>query len=225
MPQVFASWSGGKDCCLALHRALSNGMDVVYLANTVSEDGRRSCSHGVAAEVIGAQSHALEIPIVQWPTTGDTYEAEFITMLRSFRKEGIVGGVFGDIDFNAHREWIERVCLEAGITPFLPLWLDDQRKLLMEFIDAGFESIVVAARAEFFGDEVLGRTVDADFMEYLDELAKTKQITPCGEAGEYHTLVVDGPIFKKRLGLLNTSRTTRDGIHFLDIASTELIEK
>ena len=225
MPQVFASWSGGKDCCLAMYRALSNGMDISYLANTISEDGKRSCSHGVAAEVIGAQAEALEIPIVQWRTTGDTYEAEFITMLRSFRREGIGGGVFGDIDFNAHREWIERVCLEAGITPFLPLWLDDQREILKEFVDAGFESVVVAARAEFFGEEVLGRTLDAAFIAYLDELVKTKKITPCGEAGEYHTLVVDGPIFKKRLGLTETRRVIRDGIHFLDITGTDLIDK
>jgi uncharacterized protein (TIGR00290 family) len=222
---VFASWSGGKDCCLALHRAIGSGLDIRYLANTVTEDGQRSCSHGISAEVIRQQSEAMGIPIRQRPTTRETYEAVFINMLRAFKQEGIEGGVFGDIDFNAHREWIERVCREAGITPFLPLWLENQHKLLREFIDAGFEAIVVAAKAELFGDEVLGRKIDTDFLKHLDELSKTKKITPCGEAGEYHTLVVDGPIFQKRLEILKTRKVLREGTRFLEILSANLKAK
>ena len=128
--KVFASWSGGKDCCLALYRAKSSGLDVRYLANTVTEDGRRSCSHGISADVIRAQSEAIGIPLVQRCTTRETYEPEFIKMLRTFKQEGIQGGVFGDIDFNAHLEWIERVCGKADITPHLPLWLESQDKLI-----------------------------------------------------------------------------------------------
>lgn len=219
--KVFASWSGGKDCCLALYRAAASGLDIRYLANTVSEDGRRSCSHGISADVIRMQSEAIGIPIVQRRTTGETYEAEFISMLRTFKQEGIEGGVFGDIDFNAHREWIERVCREAGIIPHLPLWLESQYKLMKEFIDSGFESIVVAARADLFGEEVLGQKIDRDFIKQLEELGKTKSITPCGEAGEYHTLVIDGPIFQKRLEILKTRKTLREGIRFLEILSTD----
>ena len=121
--KVFASWSGGKDGCLALYRAVVSGLDARYLANTVSEDGQRSRSHGISADVLRAQSEAIGIPIVQQRTTGETYETEFIKMLRTFKQEGIEGGIFGDIDFNPHREWIERVCQEAGIIPHLPLWL------------------------------------------------------------------------------------------------------
>jgi diphthine-ammonia ligase len=223
MSRVFASWSGGKDCCLALHRAVVNGLDVVYLANTVSEDGQRSRSHGIAAAVIKKQAEALGIPIVQRPTTGDTYEAEFIKMLKGFRQEGIDGGVFGDIDFNAHREWIERVCREAGITPHLPLWLEEQSKLMEEFIDAGFTAVVVAVKADLLGEEVLGRIVDRDFLAYLKGL--DKGITPCGEAGEYHTLVIDGPLFQKRLEITESQKVTRDDRHFLEILSTELKAK
>ena len=222
MPQVFVSWSGGKDSCLACYRAVVSGLDVRYLANTISEDGQRSCSHGVLAKVIRTQAEAIGIPIVQQPTTRETYETEFIKMLRTFKQEGIEGGVFGDIDFNPHREWIERVCREADITPHLPLWQESQNELLREFVSLGFEAIVVAAKAEFFGEEVLGQKVDGDFIKLLEELGKTKVITPSGEAGEYHTLVVDGPLFKKRLEILKTRKVLREGTRFLEILSADL---
>ena len=225
MSQVFVAWSGGKDSCLACYRAMAGGLDVRYLANTVTEDGRRSCSHGLSAEVIRVQAQAIGIPLVQPRTTPATYEAEFIKMIRTFKMEGITGGVFGDIDFEPHREWVERVCREAGMTACLPLWQESQHELLREFINLGFATVVIAARAEFFGAEVLGKRVDGDFIRYLEELARTRSITPCGEAGEYHTLVVNGPVFKKRLELLETRRVSRDGMHFLEILNMELKDK
>lgn len=225
MSQVFISWSGGKDCCLAAYRAMAGGLDVRYLANTVTDDGQRSCSHGISSEVIRAQSRAIGIPLVQQHTTGETYEAEFIKMLRAFREEGIEGGVFGDIDFNPHREWIERVCRKADITPHLPLWHESQEQLLREFVALGFETIVIAARDDLFGEEVLGQKIDGDFIAHLEELGKTKEITPCGEAGEYHTLVIDGPIFQKRLEIVKSSNVLREGVRFLKILSTELKAK
>jgi diphthine-ammonia ligase len=225
MNLVFASWSGGKDCCLALHRAIASGLDVCYLANTITEDGKRSFSHGISAEVIQAQAQAIGIPLVQRPTSRETYEAEFIKMLQTFKQGGIEGGVFGDIDFNEHREWIERVCQKAGIIPLLPLWLENQDKLMAEFIDAGFEAIVVAAKPEFFGEEILGQTIDRAFVKHLRELGKTKKITPCGEAGEYHSLVIDGPIFKKRLEILESQKVARGERLFLEILGTELRDK
>jgi diphthine-ammonia ligase len=225
MKLVFASWSGGKDGCLALYRAAVNGLSVRYLANTLNEDGQRSFSHGTLAEVIQSQSQAIGIPVIQRQTTLETYETEFTNMLKAFKQEGIEGGVFGDIDFNEHREWVERVCQKADIVPLLPLWLESQDKLLREFIDAGFEAIVVAAKADLFGEEVLGRKIDTDFIKDLEELSKTKTITPCGEAGEYHTLVIDGPIFQKRLEILKTRKVLRKGTRFLDILSTDIKDK
>lgn len=223
MPKVFASWSGGKDGCLAVYRAIQSGLDVRYLANMVTQDGQRSCSHGILATVIKKQSEALGIPIVQNPTTHETYEAVFTETIQEFKREGIEGGVFGDIDFNAHREWIERVCKKAGITPYLPLWLNDQSKLMEEFIAAGFKSVVVAVKAELLGKDVLGRVIDKEFLAYLAGL--NKGITPCGESGEYHTLVVDGPIFKKRLEITKSEKVTRGEHHFLEITGIELRTK
>jgi diphthine-ammonia ligase len=223
MEKVFASWSGGKDCCLALHRSVKSGLDVRYLANMITEDGKRSCSHGMSAAVIKKQAEALGIPIAQRPTTSDTYEAVFTETLKGFRKEGITGGVFGDIDFNAHKEWIDRICANAGMTPRLPLWLEDQQKLLEEFIDAGYKTVVVAVKAAILGKEALGMTIDRKFMTYIKGL--NKDITPCGEAGEFHSLVIDGPLFKKRLVLKETEKVTRGEHHFLEIKAVDLKAK
>lgn len=225
MQQVFASWSGGKDSCLACYRAIASGLKVRYLANTVTEDGKRSRSHGLPANVLQVQSQAMGIPLVQRRTTWGNYEAEFKSMLRTFKQEGVNGGVFGDIDFEEHREWVERVCQEVDIVAHLPLWGESQDKILRDFIGLGFEAVIVATKADFFGREWLGQRIDLDFIKHLDELKETKDITLCGEAGEYHTLVIDGPLFKKRMEILKTRKVFRDTHWFLDILDTELRTK
>jgi diphthine-ammonia ligase len=222
MQKVFASWSGGKDSCLAVYRAIHSGMDVRCLANMVTEDGQRSWSHGIRAAVIKKQAEALGIPIVQQPTAGNTYEAAFIDMLNNFQRERIEGGVFGDIDFMPHREWNEKVCRQAGIALHLPLWNEDQKKLCEEFIEAGFKAVVITVKTELFGKETLGRVVDKKFLDFL---AGLKGVTPCGEAGEYHTLVVDGPIFEKRLEIIKSEKITRGEHHFLEILEIGLKDK
>ncbi|MBI2979769.1 MAG: diphthine--ammonia ligase [Chloroflexi bacterium] len=225
MNQVFISWSGGKDCCLAGYLATLDGCQVRYLANTVSEDGQRSRSHGLPSWVLREQSRAIGIPLVQRRTGQDNYEAEFKDMLRGFRHEGIDGGVFGDIDFIEHRQWVERVCQDVDITAHLPLWGRSQDKILRDFISLGFEAVVVATKAELLGEEWLGRKIDLNFIRDLAELSKTREITPCGEAGEYHTLVTDGPLFQKRLEITETRNIRRDEHWFLEIQKCELKAK
>ncbi len=225
MEAVFTSWSGGKDCCLACYRAVARGLKVRYLANMVAEDGKRSYSHGLAPRVLEAQAQAIGIPLIQQRARRNNYEAEFKKMLLSLKEEGVSGGVFGDIDLDEHRQWIERVCGDVAVTPHLPLWGEQQEKLLKEFISLGFTAIVVAAKAELFGREWLGRKVDRDFLDHLEVLKETKEVTPCGEAGEYHTLVVDGPLFRKRLEILRSRRVLREGRWFLSILATALGDK
>ena len=225
MHQVFTSWSGGKDGCFACYRAAEGGLKVRYLLNMISEEGKRSRSHGLSVEVLQVQSQAIGIPLVQRRTTWDNYEANFKSMLCEFKAEGVKGGVFGDIDLEGHREWVERICREADITPHLPLWGLSQEKILRDFIGLGFEAIIVAAKADLFGEEWLGRKVDLDFLSYLSELKKTSDITPCGEAGEYHTFVIDGPLFKQRVEVLETNKVLREGHWFLDILKSQLKAK
>lgn len=223
MNQAFASWSGGKDCCLSLYRAKNSGMNIRYLVNMISTNGQRSCSHGVRAAVVKKQASALGIPIAQRRTTSDNYESVFVATLKDLKKKGIDSGVFGDIDFNEHRAWIERVCKAAAINPRLPLWLEDQSKLMEEFIDAGFKATVIAVKADLLGKEFLGKVVDKKFL--ADIAALHKGITPCGEAGEFHTLVVDGPIFKKRLEITKSEIVSRGEHHFLEILELKLKTK
>jgi len=167
----------------------------------------------------------MGIPLVQRRTTWGNYEAEFKSMLRIFKQEGVNGGVFGDIDFEEHREWVERVCQEVDIVAHLPLWGESQDKILRDFIGLGFEAVIVATKANLLGEEWLGQRIDLDFIKHLDELKETKDITLCGEAGEYHTLVIDGPLFKERMEILKTRKVFRDTHWFLDILDTELRTK
>lgn len=223
MKKAFVSWSGGKDCCQAAYKARQDGYEIQYLLNMVTQDSQRSCSHGLAAGWITLQSAAMDIPLLQKPTTGDNYESVFTGTLVQLKEKGVDTGVFGDIDFNAHREWIERVCGKAGITPILPLWLQNQEHLARDFIEAGFKSVIVAVRADLLGQEWLGRIFDRSFLE--DLAAWNKEITPCGEAGEFHSLVIDGPLFKKRIKICDTETVRRDNHWFLDIKRCELAEK
>ncbi len=212
--KAFVSWSGGKDSCLAFYRSLHNGLDIRFLLNMATEDGLRSRSHGLSEDVLKMQAEAIGLPLIQGKTAWDSYEEEFCKILLSIKSQGITEGVFGDIDVKGHREWVERVCIECGITPHLPLWFEDQSKLLKEFIDSGFKALIVAADAAVMGEEWLGREVD---MQLLSDLQKNNRITPCGEAGEYHTLVTGGPLFKKSLAVVKSEKIFRDKHWFLDI--------
>jgi len=225
MHQVFTSWSGGKDSCLACYQAMEDGLKVHYLLNMITEDGRQSWTHGQSVELLQAQSQATGIPLIQRQTTMSNYETEFKNALLSLKQGGVTGGIFGDIDLEEHRQWIERMCGEVNITPHLPLWGQAQEKVLSSFISSGFEAVVVVAKADLFGEEWLGRKVDPDFLSYLYELRQKHGIQLCGEAGEYHTFVTDGPLFKQRIEILETSTISREGYRFLEISKYALRTK
>jgi len=225
MNQVFTSWSGGKDSCFACYRAIVSGLKVRYLANMITEDAKRSWTHGQSPELLQVQAQAVGIPLVQRRTAMADYEAQFKDMLLTLKQEGVTGGVFGDIDIEEHRQWIDRVCQEVGIIPYLPLWGQSQDKIMRDFIDSGFEAVVVTTKADLLGEEWLGRKVDLDFIKHLDELRETKDFTLCGEAGEYHTFVTNGPLFNQRIEILETKKVLRKGYRFLEILQYDLRPK
>ncbi|MBI2846639.1 MAG: diphthine--ammonia ligase [Chloroflexi bacterium] len=220
--RAFVSWSGGKDSCLALHRALARGWQVPYLLTMVSREFGRSGAHGVEARVMQAQAEAMGIPMVQRLFDRDTYEAEFKAAIAQFKGEGMGTMVTGDLYLDDHRVWMDRVCQETGIQAVRPLWEAGLTALFQEFLDTGFEALVVSADASLMGDGWVGRWLDASFEEDLQALGKVDLM---GELGEYHTLVVDGPLFRKRLEIQETAAVLRDGRWFLDIRRYALADK
>lgn len=210
--KVFASWSGGKESALATYKAISQGYQVSYLVNFVSEDGKRSRSHGINAKVLRLQAEATGIPVVQVKTSWEDYEENFKKVVAELKEKGVKGGVFGDLDLEEHREWIERVCAELEIEPLLPLWKMEPERLLTEFWESGFKAIVVATRLE---DSLLGRSLDKAFLEEIKRFSSH----PCGESGEYHTLVTDGSIFQRPLKVTTGRRHKRDNVWFLEVSA------
>jgi uncharacterized protein (TIGR00290 family) len=217
--KVVASWSGGKESCLACYKAIVDGFDVSYLLNFIDERGERSRSHGLSAELLAAQSKAMGIPILQRKTAWDDYEENFKSAVVQLMESGVKGGVFGDIDLQEHRDWVESVCGELNIEPILPLWKRPREQILGEFIDAGFEAIVVATNANMLGKELLGRKIDYSFINDLHGY----DIDLCGESGEYHTFVIDGPMFKRRIEIIDARKILKNNSWILDILDFSVI--
>lgn len=217
--RVVACWSGGKESCLACYKAILDGFQVTHLLNMISEDEGRSRSHGLNPALIAAQSQAIGIPLVQRVASWGTYEAEFKSTIRRLKQKGVSGVVFGDIYVREHREWAHRISEELGVEPILPLWGRDRKDLLVEFINAGFKAILVRARADVLGEKWLGRELDGSF---LADLLKLGKVDPCGELGEYHTLVIGGPLFKREIRVLEARKMIRAGYWSLDILRWEV---
>lgn len=218
--KVFSSWSGGKESCLACYKALSNGFDVSYLLNFVSEDGTRSRAHGISSDLIALQADAIGIPIIQVKSSWGGYEAKFKEAVGELKKKGVKGGIFGDMDIQEHKEWVDRVCSEVEVASIEPLWGNDPREILKEFVNTGFKAIVIKVKADLFGKEWVGRELNEQFINDLPE-----EIHPCGEHGEYHTFVVDGPLFQRRVGITKSDKKFKEGTWLLDISEYGLSEK
>jgi len=222
MSNVIVSWSGGKESCLACYEALRGGHNVRYLLNTVSAEYRRVRFHGTRDSLIRRQAEAVGIPLVQTPTTADGYEREFKEAVRSVLGDGIEAVVFGDLHLDQNRQWCEKICHELGLQAIEPLWGRSSHENLAAFIQRGFEAVVVCTQADLLGEEWIGRAIDDSF---LGEISRLEHIDACGENGEYHTLVIDGPLFNKRLHISESQTVFRDGYWFLDIRSYQLLEK
>jgi len=185
-------------------------------------------SHGLDPKLMVAQSQAIGIPIIQREVTWGTYEEGFKATVMKLKQIGIEGAVFGDIDIREHKDWVNRVCSEVDIISMEPLWGIDPEQILTDFINEGFKAIVVNVKADLFGEEWLGRKVDRSFLEDLRKLHNKHNVHICGELGEYHTLVTDGPIFKGRIKILDSKRVLKEGYwkHWLlDISRYDIEEK
>ena len=211
---VFCSWSGGKDSALALHEAQRAGAEPRLLVSMMVEGGERSRSHGLSREVLAAQAAAVGLPIEFGAASWSGYEAELIRVLEaSIADGGPTVGIFGDIDMQDHRDWVERVCGLVGAEARLPIWQRDRRALMDELLDLGFRAVIVAVRDGVLPEDLLGRTIDADVVAAIEAAGADA----AGENGEYHSLVVDGPLFERPLAVAAGERSLRDGVWFTDI--------
>jgi len=223
MIEYALSWSGGKDSCYSYWKALSQGYKVNCLLNFINTDAKRPLSHGLNPELIALQAKAMETPIVQKRVTWETYEAGFKAALEELKQEGIKGLITGDIYLQEHKDWIEQACNAVDVKPVLPLWNMDTLQLLKDFVEAGFKAIITSAKTEFFAKDWLGRQLDNNLISELDQYCKRTNIDICGEAGEYHTFVYSGPLFRKSINIGKTAIVATDKLWGLDILEFGLI--
>jgi uncharacterized protein (TIGR00290 family) len=221
--KVVASWSGGKDSCFATYKAIQEGFNVSQLLIMMS-DKSKSNFHMISSELLDAQSQAIGIPIVKQITTPDIYEQDFKKALMQMKAKGMDGLVTGDIyDVALHEAgWLDRICEEVGLKLIKPLWHRDTQQVLNEFINEGFKATVVRVKNELLGMEWLGREVNKEF---YNDLLKLGTVDPCGERGEYHTFVTEGPLFKNKIEILETKKTTLNGYGRLEITRFEVKPK
>lgn len=211
--KAFVSWSSGKESCLSLFR-MQKELDVKYLFNMIDEDGKHSRSHRLDKKLIQLQAEALGIPLIQQSSTWQSYEDVFKRTVAKFKNEGIAAGVFGDIDIQQHRDWVENVCAHVDIKSILPLWQEKREKLVREFIDAGFKAVVVVVNEKYLGKEWLGRIIDESF---ISDLKSLPEVDIAGEKGEYHTFVYEGPNFKNPVAFSEGQKVYNNGYWFLDL--------
>ena len=203
--QAVVSFSGGKDSCLALWRARDAGLDVRAAINVLDESGERNRSHGVPLSLLEAQARALDLELVAPVASWRDYEARFIETLATLAARGFEIAVFGDIDLQAHRDWEEKVCARAGLECYLPVWHEPRPEIAREVLRRGFRAVVVCVDSRFLDDTFCGRLYDEAFLADLPASVDT-----CGENGEFHTFVFDGPGFRQpvRYALTGTAAYT-----------------
>ena len=211
-PRAAVSWSGGKDSYLALNRARQQ-FDVAALITMFTQDGTRSRSHGLRPEVLQRQAALLDMELLQGCGSWQSYETAFKTLLCELRDRRFSHVVFGDIFLDDHKHWVERVCSESGLIAVEPLWEQPTSQLLLEFLNLGGEARIVAIKAAVLGESWLGRPLGPDLLKEFEK----RGIDPCGEYGEYHTLVTASPMFTERLNISDIGHHLHDGYWMLDV--------
>lgn len=189
--KFIVSYSGGKDSTLALYHAMQVGK-AIGLIVMLEEQGLRSRSHAMSMEIIQAQANALGLPIITASSSWNDYEAEFLKLLADAKQQGAEVLVTGDLDMPEHGCWHDRITQQAGLKLCMPLWERPHREVIEEFIQLGFKTMIVTVNLNL-GMKVddLGKVLTLDYIQELEN----RGIDPCGEGGEFHSTVIDGPLF------------------------------
>src|SRR5579872_2467162 len=183
-PRAVVSWSGGKDCFLALHRVRGQ-FDVIGLFTIMTEDGTRSRSHGIRPELLERQASLLDLPHFCERASWAEYDQAFSRGLASIKRHGVSHMIFGDIFPEANRTWAEKISSLHGVKAVEPIFGEPTDGLIHEFISTGANAIITTVRSPFLDQSFLGKRLTSDLVaEFLE-----RGVDPCGERGEFHTLV------------------------------------
>lgn len=194
--KIIFNWSGGKDSALCLYKILQqNQYDILCLLTSVSELYQRISMHGVRVNLLEAQAKSIGLPlhkmfIPDMPSM-EMYEKVMRSTLENLKTQGATASLFGDIFLEDLREYRERQLSILNLKGIFPLWKMDTNKLIHEFIDVGFKAIITCINDNYLDKSFVGRIIDEDFIKELPA-----GVDPCGENGEFHSFVFDGPVFK-----------------------------
>jgi len=196
MKKVLFSWSGGKDSSMAYHQMQkAGGHEVMALLTTVTEGYDRISMHGVRRVLLEEQAKSIGVPVekvyISQKSSNEDYEKRMEEVLKRYKTEGVSSVVIGDIFLEDLKKYREDKLSEVDLTGIFPLWKKDTKALAREFIDLGFKAVLTCVDSECLGKEFVGRDYDAQLLEDLPET-----VDPCGENGEFHSFVYDGPIFR-----------------------------
>jgi len=210
-PDVVFAWSCGKDSAMGLYELLSRGEhNVVSLLTTVTADYGRVSMHGVRRELLHAQADSLGLPLVEVSITKDAdnseYERKMEAAMLGFKEKGVDLVAFADLFLEDVRRYREDNLAKVGMRALFPIWKKPTGQLAQEFIGLGFKAVITCVDTKKLGREFAGRDFDQSFIADLPESAD-----PCGENGEFHTFVHDGPIFKTPIAFKRGETVLRDG--------------
>lgn len=206
--------SGGKDSTLALDRARRDGMEITSLVNIYEGSSGRVRFHGIRHELIRRQAQAMGIELIAAHTTPDDFETVFGNLLKTLVGRDIDGVVFGNVHVADVRAWFEERVRAAGLEHIEPLWGDPPVELAWEVVERGYRALVISVDLHRKAVPFLGREFDADL---VTEITTTDDLDPCGEHGEYHTYVFDGPEFTDQVAFERGDTVDIEGHRFIDL--------
>lgn len=219
--KVIVSWSGGKDSALALREVLNSGkFEVLELLTTVMQDYDRVSVHGVRRVLLEEQADALGFPLEEMLIPKGIADVEYENRMREVlakhRANCVSNVVFGDIFLEDVRKYREQLLSKMGVKCVFPLWKKDTTKLAHDFIGLGFKAVIAVVDSNFLSKDFAGREYNEQFLNDLPET-----VDPCGENGEFHTFVYDGPIFRKPLKFTRGETVLRENrFHYFDLEPT-----
>jgi diphthine-ammonia ligase len=215
--KVAVSWSGGMESAVSLNRILKEGKhDVEYLVAFVAETWPANC-HPVP--IMELQSKSIGIPLLKLPVK-EPFEKTYHEACAKLVEMGIEGIVTGDIYVvdELHGRWMDKVTEGLDLKVIMPLWEEDTTKVLDEEVSSGFKSVFTCLVKKCFTEEWSGRELNMNSAKDLKALAKEKGMDPCGENGEYHTMTIDGPIFKEKIEIGKFTKKQTDTRLYIEIS-------